>query len=67
MIQEPQTMLRWLFVAMHLLAEAGAARRETRIRCQRFLEGLLRHCYYPQPEPRPITSTLDSFNLDRAP
>ena len=25
-------MLRWLFVAMHLLAEASAARRDVRIR-----------------------------------
>lgn len=31
-IQEPQTMLQWLFVAFHLLAEAGAARRDVRVR-----------------------------------
>jgi hypothetical protein len=31
-VQESRAMIRWLTVAVHLLAEAGAARRDARVR-----------------------------------
>ena len=40
-------MLRWVFVAMHLLAEASAARRDARIRFLKASCSSIRVCLSP--------------------